>query len=90
MHPTRWIQPASTALPPVPADLFDDMRGALPRHHRLLVGLWLFGGDTTEDNAHAMAVTRRLYARNGRDIDAPRRRFTVGSIVSEIDALLTA
>jgi len=56
----------------------------------LLVGLWLFGGDTTEDNAHAMAVTRRLYARNGRDIDAPRRRFTVGSIVSEIDALLTA
>jgi hypothetical protein len=93
-HNTNLIEPPSSRLRPVPADLLLDNPGLMPQHQRLLVASFAF--DVTDrDPIGAMKRARSLYqehdpfgyyadhcaASNG------ARPLSIPGILAELDAL---
>ena len=87
---TLYIQPASTKLRAVPADLLDvELRGYMPRHQRLAVAGWALATDTTHAAFKAaMKRARWLYELSGNDLLDRPGRLTVAGIIGEVETLV--
>ena len=75
-------------MPRVPSDLLSELDGALPRHRRLLVALWLLGDGSPDGDRNAFCEALRAYEEALLSIDSGSPKLSLGAILLEMDVVL--
>ena len=67
-----------------PGDLCDGIRGAYPRHLRILVGAWMLGADPELGERDALKLATKIYEDYGQGLLDKPGHLTDASIAREM------